>query len=191
VTLLSGERQVAPTVAGIRGDHVARYRFAAARWGEGAAVLDAGCGIGYGARLLAEAGAAVYAWDVDAEAIAYARAHYEHRAIRWSVADLCEVTCRQATHAIAFEILEHLARPGAALVRFPDQLIASMPNGAIVPKMPGRYVHHVRHYTPEELACLLAGAGYQVAEWWSQTTTEDGPLVPGTRGRTIIAVAER
>jgi len=190
VSLMSGERQVAPTLKGIRGDHVARYRFAAERFG-GRTVLDAGCGIGYGARLLADAGCDVHAWDVDAEAIDYGREHFFHTSIRWSVSDVCAVFCLRADAVVAFEILEHLERPGLALIRWPERLIASVPNGAIVPKTDGTFPHHVRHYTPPEFELLLMGAGYRVTEWWSQRDTSGADLVRGTNGRTVIAVCER
>jgi 2-polyprenyl-3-methyl-5-hydroxy-6-metoxy-1,4-benzoquinol methylase len=187
MALLSGERQVAPSLSGIRGDHIARYRFAVEHLTNHRAVLDAGCGIGYGAKLLAESGHDVHAWDVDPDAIHYGRDHYDHVKIRWSVADICAGKSYQPTAVVAFEILEHLERPGLALIRFPDYLIASVPNGAVVLKMPGTYPHHVRHYTPAEFWCLLTGAGYEVQEWWSQEGTTDRPLIRGNEGRTLVA----
>lgn len=190
MSLMSGERQVAPTLRGIRGDHVARYRFASARLND-LAVLDAGCGVGYGARVLTEKGFAVYAWDLDAEAIAYAREHYDDPRIRWSVSDICAERCGQVGAAVAFEVLEHLERPGLALIRFPDKLIVSVPNAAIVPKTPDTFPHHVRHYTVEQLELLLMGAGYRIAEWWSQRDTGGSDLVRGSNGRTLVAVCER
>jgi SAM-dependent methyltransferase len=192
VTLLSGERQVAPTLRGIRGDHVARYRWAVEQLaGAPTAVLDAGCGIGYGAALLADAGHAVYAIDRDQEAIIYGTEHYDRPAIRWTIADVCAVTCHQAHVAVAFEILEHLERPGLALRRFPDRLLASVPNEAVIPKTEHSYPHHVRHYTPDAFELLLVGAGYQVLEWWTQLDLTDRPLARGTDGRTLVTVCAR
>ena len=191
MTLFSGERQVAPTLEGIRADHVARYAWAAKRLKADAyeGVLDAGCGIGYGARMLADEGLAVYAHDWDPEAIAYGQAHYAHPGIRWSVADLCASACRQATVAVAFEVLEHLRRPGLALIRFPDVLLVSVPNRAILPKLAG-FPHHARHYTTDELELLLGGAGYVVNEWWTQRG-KTGTVERGTAGRTLVAVCAR
>ena len=190
--LLSGERQVAPTLDGIRADHRARYAFAVERLTSPsrALVLDAGCGIGYGARMLAEAGLAVWAHDCDPEAIAYGRAHYDHPAIRWSVADVCTSVCRTPAAAVAFEVLEHLARLGLALIRFPDYLIASVPNRAVLPKVE-RFPHHVRHYDAQEFELLLAGAGYRVTAWWTQPSKRDAAPMPGTEGRTLIALCAR
>lgn len=191
VTLHSGERQVAPLLTGIRGDHRARYRFAAGRLTEYRGILDAGCGVGYGAWMLAEAGLSVYATDYDPEAIAYARTHYDHVRIRWSEGNICSASYRLAEAAVAFEVLEHLNRPGLALIRFPDILIASVPNAEQVQKTPGTFPHHVRHYSPAEFELLLAGAGYLITEWWCQRDTTDALLNQGHDGRTIIAVARR
>jgi SAM-dependent methyltransferase len=188
--LRSGDCQVAPTLAGIRGDHLARYRFALER-GHLWPVLDAGCGIGYGARILADAGFQVHAWDHDPEKIAYGQTHYDHPAIRWSVADICAVTCWQAMTAIAFEVLEHLESPGQALRRFPDRLIASVPNELVVPKLPGTFPHHVRHYSPDAFMTLLTRAGYRVVEFWSQDDLTDKPPHAGEDGRTLVAVCSR
>lgn len=188
--LRSGERQVAETIDGIRADHVARYRFAAERLA-GARVLDAGCGVGYGASLLAAAGCTVKAVDIDAETVEYARAHYGHPRITWAAADIRHVTFRLNDWAVCLEALEHLDRPGLALRRFPDRLIASVPNEAVVPIRPGRFRHHVRHYTPDAFGCLLEGAGYAIDAWWSQADLGGAPPTPGTAGRTIIAVARR
>jgi SAM-dependent methyltransferase len=175
-------------VDGIRADHVWRYRFAAERLA-GKRVLDAGCGVGYGASLLAAAGCAVKAVDIDAESVAYGRAHYGCDAIAWAAADLCHVTFRLLEAAACFEALEHMESPGLALVRFPDLLIASVPNEAVIPKGKA-FRHHVRHYRPGEFQCLLEGAGYKVGEWWCQMDMASAP-VPGTAGRTLIAVAAR
>ena len=71
-----GERQVAPTLDGIRRDHVARYEFAARVLPTPSRVIDFACGVGYGTRILGDAGHQALGFDVDKEAIAYARKHY-------------------------------------------------------------------------------------------------------------------
>ena len=55
MTMHDGERQVAPSLDGIRKDHVERYKLAAEIFG-GLSVMDVGCGVGYGAKVLADAG---------------------------------------------------------------------------------------------------------------------------------------
>ena len=61
--LLSNERQVAPTLDGIRRDHVARYEWAARQLAPESVVLDAACGVGYGSRVMADAGMTVRGTD--------------------------------------------------------------------------------------------------------------------------------
>ena len=53
--LHSGERQVSDTLEGIRADHRARYEWAAGRLA-GKKVVDAACGVGYGAKILPNSG---------------------------------------------------------------------------------------------------------------------------------------
>jgi 2-polyprenyl-3-methyl-5-hydroxy-6-metoxy-1,4-benzoquinol methylase len=60
-------------------------------------VIDVGCGIGYGAKILAEAGHRVLAIDVDEETIAYAREHYAHDRIEFRAGDVESSTCRRRT----------------------------------------------------------------------------------------------
>ena len=90
-------------------EHSARYRLAA-QFADGARVLDVGCGVGYGALLLAEAGAKeVVAFDVSAEAIAHAREFYHHPAIRFLVGDATNFTFEGSFDLITcFELIEHV-----------------------------------------------------------------------------------
>lgn len=56
--------------------HVASYKFAL-KWAEGKKVLDYGCGIGYGAFMLANRASYVTAVDVSLEAIVNARSNFD------------------------------------------------------------------------------------------------------------------
>lgn len=71
--------------------HRSIYAFAA-RYAAGRHVLDAGCGTGYGATLLAEAGATtVLGVDVDAGALDYARRTARGPNVSFAAADLAEI----------------------------------------------------------------------------------------------------
>ncbi|MBK5958105.1 hypothetical protein CCR97_08225 [Rhodoplanes elegans] len=199
MSLDNGERQVAPTIDGIRADHVARYRWAAERLPAGSRVLDAGCGIGYGARILAEAGHKVVALDRSAEALAYGREHYDHEGIAWRTGDLSDLGVLPMLDAVVcFEAMEHLAEPIAFLRearRVAPRLLLSVPNELGMPFGRRGYAFHHRHYTPDQLGWHLARAGFEpslcgwqadavspVMEEW--TSTESYP-------RTLVVDAKR
>lgn len=191
--LLSGERQVAETLDGIRADHRARYEWAANRFRD-LQVVDAGCGVGYGAKVLAGAGCRVRAYDRSPEAIAFAREHFNHDSrIEYVEGDLDLVRFPKHYDAVVcFEALEHLERPEVALAHFREmapRLVVSVPNEAVLPHE-GRVRFHHRHYTASQLEALLNGAGWEVQEWWGQQDGESPPE-PNLNGRTLLAVCER
>lgn len=195
----NGERQVAPTLSGIRADHLARYAWAAKHLKPKSTIIDAGCGVGYGAKILADAGHTVLAYDQSAAAIAYAREHYGSDRITYSVADLAAPhRFPEADAAVCFELVEHLADPLPLLDSLADQvaaLVVSAPNEARFPYRCREngfrgWAHHHRHYTRDDLEGLLQGAGWRPILWLGQEGPESG-VVPGVEGRTLVALAER
>lgn len=118
------------------GSHLKRYRFAA-QFIRGKRVLDAGCGVGYGSRLLAQEGAlAVVAVDISADALAIARSQFAHPSVSY-LQDDCEVLANVAgcfDVIISFENIEHLRNPSlfatrsAELLNADGLLICSTPN---------------------------------------------------------------
>jgi SAM-dependent methyltransferase len=190
--LRSGERQVAPELSGIRRDHVARYEFVAKQLPPGSHVLDLACGVGYGARILADAGHTVIAADANREAIAYGLEHYRHERITFLTgkAEGFDWSRDRFDAVISFETIEHLPDPGPVLrawSRVASRLYASVPNQSVFPFRADIRFHH-RHYTRAEFRALLAETGWSVAEWFGQA----GPhseVEPNIEGRTLIAVA--
>lgn len=186
-----GERQVAPTLDGIRDDHLSRYRFAASRLA-GKRVIDAGCGVGYGSMILAEAGCQVLAVDNCREALDYAEKHYAHENITYQECDLAKWKYAPTYDAaICFEVLEHLPAPGLVLSQLGKVVplvLASVPNEDVFPHR-GKVRFHERHYTPQEFEVLLNTAGWEVGEWFGQ---EDkmSDVVPLINGRTLIVTAD-
>jgi SAM-dependent methyltransferase len=190
--LKSGERQVATTRDGVRKDHLARYDWAAHQLPPHSYVIDLGCGIGYGARILAEAGHTVFAVDIDAEAIEHAKAHFAHPNVEYVCAPAARVYLPEADAAVCFEVIEHLAEPLPVLQELAQAapvLLASVPNEDVFPWRP-EYVFHHRHYTPGDFGGLLAEAGFRV-HWIGGQLGTESPVEPLTEGRTIAVEARR
>jgi SAM-dependent methyltransferase len=181
-------------------DHLARYSLAS-RVVRGRRVLDAACGTGFGAWILAEAGARqVDALDGDAGALEEGRARYHHPAIHYAEADLedpealpagpWEVVC-------CFETLEHLRDPRAFLAALRPRLA---PGAILLFSVPGEAdateanPFHLHRFTATSFAELLTeffpaprllaqhfGAAVAFgAETEAAPRVETLPLLPGT-----------
>lgn len=185
-----GERQVAPTIDGIRADHVARYKWAAELLPKNSNVLDYGCGIGYGSNILASCGHVVSAYDIDAEAIDYAEKHYTHPgAFFFNNVDSVLNDGDRYDAAIAFEVIEHIEDPATLLKQLRKQakvLLASVPNEEVFAW--NNHAYHYRHYTRTQFNALLKECGWHVTEWHGQEDAESG-VEPGVNGRTVIVKA--
>lgn len=182
-------RQWATSLAEIRRDHVERYR-----WASGLVkglVADLGCGIGYGAQMMASAGCFVDAFDASEDAISFAEQHWHHKDVRWTVRDLSEWRPITADWAVAFEIIEHLKDPRPLLSSLKTKkLLASVPNEAVMPFDPVRHSYHHRHYTKDEFNLLLSGGGWIVEDWFTQAG-KHSPVTLGSGGMTLIAECRR
>lgn len=153
----------AETSPGILEIHLKRYAFAR-RLCEGRDVLDAACGVGYGSAYLAEAARSVTGVDLDAEAIAYARAHYGRDNVDFQRGDLLALDLPDASFDVvcAFEAIEHLPErepflAHAARVLRPDGVfVASTPRADRTTTSPLNPYHHVE-YAPDDFRKLLDG----------------------------------
>ena len=187
--LKSGERQVATRREEVREDHPARYDWAAKTLPPNSYVIDLGCGIGYGAKILADAGHRVFAIDTDVETIAHAQAHFAHERIEFVAAPAEAIYLPKADAAVCFEVIEHLADPLPVLAKLCEAapiLLASVPNEDVFPWKPEYSFHH-RHYRPAQFRRLLCKAGFNTHAFWGQEGIRS-PVADVT-GRTIVVEA--
>jgi SAM-dependent methyltransferase len=149
----------------VEAEHLARYHWAASI-AEGREVLDAGCGEGYGGRILSNVGGATryVGVDLDPEAVARARDAYGlDGRVELAVADVTALPFEDASFDLVtcFETIEHVAEQQkvvselARVLREDGLLLISSPNRDVYP--PGN-PHHVRELTPAELEQLLSGS---------------------------------
>jgi 2-polyprenyl-3-methyl-5-hydroxy-6-metoxy-1,4-benzoquinol methylase len=148
--------------------HLAAYRYAAEMIA-GRSVLDAGCGEGYGASLLAALATRVLAVD-RAEAITIASARHREARLAFRSLDLMQLPSlgERFDVVVSFQVIEHLPEP----VDFLRALAAcTAPGGTLIVTTPNRLMsvsenpYHLREWTAPELLALAA------------------PVLPGARVR--------
>ena len=151
-----------------RYQHVERHRWAA-RFATGGSVLGAACRTGYGADILARAGATrVVGLDVSAEAVAVARTRVRAGTANFTTGDVCALPFPDRSFDLyaSFDTVEHVAdadrfaaearrvlKPGGTfLCSTPNRVVTNPATGPCdKPFNP----FHVREYTAEELTDLL------------------------------------
>lgn len=164
----TGERAIPGRIEpDLWNEHVARYLFAT-RLAAGRRVLDAGCGTGYGAAMLAERARWVSGVDVAREAVEYARAHYARRNLAFVQASAAALPFPDASFdlVVSFEVIEHVpgweavlaelrrvtAPEGICLVSTPNRLYYSEARGASGPNP-----YHYREFDWREFSDALEG----------------------------------
>lgn len=154
-------------------EHIARYRWAA-QLADGRDVLDAACGVGYGAHLLHAAGArSVTGIDAFAGAIVEARER-GREGVRFEIGDLRELPFDEDRFdlVVCFEAIEHVVEQEQVLdeikrVLRPDGVVAiSTPIAGVIEI---HNPHHVAELAPDELHRLLRGRFDNVAMRWQHS----------------------
>lgn len=144
----------------IEAEHVARYSWAGA-YVAGRAVLDAGCGVGYGSVLLSEAGAKhVTGLDISAQAVQESTRRANGLA-QFLVGDLASLPFEDDSFdaAVCFETIEHVEDQERALdelrrvLREPGLLLISSPNRGVYQE---GNPFHTHEYAPQELRGALS-----------------------------------
>lgn len=187
------EFQTGSSIDKIRGDHVNRYKCAAAT--VSGVVLDAGCGCGYGSSILSRNGSKVIALDKNEKAIAYAEKHYSNPLIKFNLGDITTFQVEpRVNFIVAFEVVEHVKRPDLLLKTFAqasDQLIMSVPNQENRPYSKKQFPFHYRHFTPTEIEDLLYNAGWKKQAFYHQKDLNPGKISTGMGGLTLIIMAQK
>lgn len=183
----------------IDAEHRARYWWAAAFVG-GKKVLDAACGTGYGANILAAAGAtSVRGIDRAAHMIEFARRNAEPTA-EFEVGDLDELPFADGSFdvVVCFEAIEHVDEPESVL----DELARVLrPGGLLATSSPNRDVyarsnpHHRHEFAPEEFRSALRARFKYVRllrqhDWLATAILEDEAFTEGA-GEAIAAGTAR
>jgi SAM-dependent methyltransferase len=141
----------------MEAEHRARYWWATP-WVAGKAVLDAGCGVGYGTRLLAQHGPErLVGADISADALARGPSDCAELV----QADLRELPFETDSFdlVVCFEVIEHVEEHDRVIdelrrvLRPGGTLLISSPNRDVYP--PGN-PHHVYEFVPDEFREALA-----------------------------------
>lgn len=160
----TGERFTPECEREIWYEHFHRYALAA-HWCAGARVLDAACGEGYGAALLARSGASVVGVDISAGTVAHAQKRYaDGERLRFEVADCASLPFPAGSfdRVVSFETVEHVAAQDEMMAEFRRVL---KPGGFLVLSSPDKAVYsdrqgfenefHVRELYRDELEALI------------------------------------
>ena len=170
---------------------------------QGAAVLDAACGCGYGTSLLRQRAAEVVGVDVSVDAIQWAEQHYNQDGIRYLNADLLnphwtDILGGQTFDAVvSLETLEHFPDPFDYLEVIVKTLkpgglfLTSTPNPVTYPLyVDGQRINpfHFKHWAIEELDLLMGQLGLQLNTWFTQLGTDFDEREGLEQGRFLVAV---
>jgi len=149
-------------------DHLRRYR-RAQRYVAGRRVLDAACGVGYGAAMLRQAsGCPVVAVDYKYEALQYARQRYRAPGVHFVQADLDRFDWPDGAFdaVISLETIEHLRSPAAFVARVwqrlpPEGIFAvSSPIAETLAEDPW----HRHEWNEHEFRALVSDAGFTIID---------------------------
>ena len=160
----TGERFTPECVREIWYEHYHRYALAG-RWCRDMRVLDAACGEGYGAAMLAATAATVVAVDISAAAISHAERRYGNQErLEFQVADCTALSFadNEFDRVVSFETLEHLYTQDELLAEFRRVL---KPDGCLILSSPDKAVYsdqlqannefHLKELYRDELETLL------------------------------------
>jgi SAM-dependent methyltransferase len=148
--------------------HIAAYRFAE-RMCEGKAVLDLGCGTGYGSARIARVAASVHGVDVDEDAVRFASTrHVESNLVYSPISPSAPLPFRDESFdvVLSFQVIEHVdddrryLREANRVLRTGGTLIVVTPDRRhrLLPGQRPWNRWHVREYSARQLARKISAA---------------------------------
>ena len=170
-----------------RKEHLRRYHYAAKK--VRGSVLDIGCGLGYGSKMLHDKGISVYGIDISPNAIDYAKEHYPGPVYACCPAENLPFEAKYFDSVVAFEVLEHVSNPSQMLtevhrvLKEQGSLFVSTPNPRHLlniakhlafnrpypEKIDMNNIYHIKEFHYDEFVSCLWLAGFKVKSIWGQT----------------------
>jgi 2-polyprenyl-3-methyl-5-hydroxy-6-metoxy-1,4-benzoquinol methylase len=180
----------------IKPNHAARYFWAIEeikKRGVTGKVLDAACGIGYGSRMLANAGFQVHCIDRSPLALEWHERYFKHPNVRFDLTTIEQASLDEHYDAvISIETIEHLKDDQDWIKRLSERtklLIGTVPNERVIPFATAGNEWHFRHYTKEQFDDLMPGK----KTWFTQYDKFDpvgAAMRLGDDGMTLGVVCE-
>jgi ubiquinone biosynthesis O-methyltransferase len=162
-------------------EHIERYVFAS-KIARNKTVLDIACGVGYGCKILSDAGAlSVEGVDLSEKIIDYAKQNYQDDKIKFNCYSIYDLTKKGEYDLITcFETIEHVQDDRAALRKLHDALkedgylIISTPNRRITSPKAKKITDkpsnqfHTREYLLHEFIQVLEECKFKVIDVYGQ-----------------------
>jgi len=172
--------------------HFERYHLAHRLLSQDSIVLDAACGHGYGAEIMARKAAHVIALDCHEETIISCREKYRRNNLEFIVGNVYKMPFpdQNFDSIVAIEMIEHIESPelflaeAYRLLKHDGKLMISTPygNNTLPPSKIPHSKFHVKEYTFNEVLDLFEISGFDLEDYFGQYVIL-GKLIQLTQSR--------
>jgi 2-polyprenyl-3-methyl-5-hydroxy-6-metoxy-1,4-benzoquinol methylase len=144
--------------------HMGRYEHVKPYINGKGVVVDAACGIGYGAKYLSTVASKIYAFDLSQSSLSLARKYYDSEIIEWLREDVTTlpIADKSVDCFVSMETFEHLDSPDALLSEIKRVLkpggkaFISTPNGDSPKRKMINNPYHLKEYNYKEINSLCS-----------------------------------